>query len=276
MQNTILQHHFKRIVADPLCRACLILCLLLFSGCLKQSPLLERGQVMLNAVEPDGSVVSVQTHVLRPAVPPPYPVVIDMHGCSGIVPLRHRALTKYLNDLGYAVIKPESFKSRGDSNICDDTLRITPQQRLAEVESAIRYALHSDDFSDNIFLMGMSHGGSTVMRVHHYQRPIFSKVNGIIAFYPYCLESVPSLIKDTLILIGELDDWTPAAYCQEMHIWEKNEYTLDLVVYPDTYHSFDVPNVQDIVYYGHRLSYNEAATADSRARLKDFLLRHSR
>lgn len=232
--------------------------------------------IKLKAIEQDGTIQPIRAKAYRPNTPPPHPVVIDLHGCSGVVRSRNSLWVKHLNEWGYAVLKPDSFNPRGDGNICDDTLKISPMQRLADVESTIRYILNTEDFdANNITLMGMSHGGSTAMMVHHQPRPLFSKLNGIIAFYPYCLESVPPLIADTLILIGELDDWTPADYCKQMIVLDKNEYTLELVVYPDAYHSFDVPSA-DGTYYGHRLSYHKEATADSIKRVKTFLLQHHR
>jgi hypothetical protein len=40
-----------------------------------------------------------------------------------------------------------------------------------------------------------------------------SGVAGVIAYYPLCYDGVDPMVR-TLVLIGEKDDWTPAAKCQ--------------------------------------------------------------
>ena len=214
--------------------------------------------------------------IYRPPTEAPYPVVIDMHGCSGIVESRKNLWIERMRDWGYALIKVDSFTPRGDDNVCDEVLKISPFDRLDDIEHAISHVLANDEFDpDNIFLMGMSHGATTALLAHRYPRPLFHKLNGVIAFYPYCVSRIPSLLSDTLILIGERDDWTPAEYCLNMVVKDTKDYDLDIVVYPDAYHSFDVPSARG-VYYGHTLRYDEAAAEDSGRRVRAFLSAHKR
>jgi dienelactone hydrolase len=50
--------------------------------------------------------------------------------------------------------------------------------------------------------------------------------------------------------------------------------TVDLVIYPDAYHSFDAAGLPPgYRYLGHRLQYNEAATQDAINRVHNFLER---
>ncbi len=230
----------------------------------------------LTSMDANRKPLQLKINVYHPLIDPPYPVVIDMHGCSGIVASRKRLWIKRMQSWGYALVKADSFSPRGDGNICDDTLKISPFERLADIESILSYILASNEFDhDNIFLMGMSHGGTTALLTHHYPRPLFRRFGGVIAFYPYCYNRIPSLLSDTLILIGGRDDWTPADYCRQMVITETNDYNLDIVVYPNAYHSFDVPSANG-TYYGHTLRYDEDAAMDSGLRVKAFLLGHRR
>ena len=48
--------------------------------------------------------------------------------------------------------------------------------------------------------MGMSHGRITVLLTHYHLRPLFRRLGGVIAFYPYCYDRVSSLLSDTLRL----------------------------------------------------------------------------
>ena len=250
----------------------LLILVVLLAGCVA----VDSASIPLVSVDSNRKPLPLKIDVYRPPTEAPYPVVIDMHGCSGIVASRKSLWIERMQSWGYALIKADSFSPRGDSNICDDTLKISPFERLADIERIISYILATDEFDHrNIFLMGMSHGGTTVLSVHHYPRPLFRKLSGVIAFYPYCSGRIPSLLSDTLILIGGLDDWTPADYCMQTVITTPNEYELDIVVYSDAYHSFDVPSAKGI-YYGHTLLYNEAAAADSGRRVRDFLSKQRR
>ena len=55
------------------------------------------------------------------------------------------------------------------------------------------------------------------------------------------------MMGPTLVLVGELDDWTPADNCRDMVAGKSgfgiarapaDRSMVDLVVYPDTHHSF--------------------------------------
>ena len=73
-----------------------------------------------------------------------------------------------------------------------------------------------------------------------------------IALYPGCAPGsrvwqsatgVYKPIAPLLILIGEWDDWTPAAPCQKLTDAAKAaEYPVSIKVYPGAYHSFDSNN----------------------------------
>ena len=191
------------------------------------------------------------------------------NGCSGFLPARSREWTQRLNAWGYAALKVDSFTRRGDPDICDDVMKVSPLRRLSDVSAAIeriRDDVRLDD--QNIFLMGTSHGGTTALLAHSL--PVSSALRGVVAFYPECPENLPSLSADTLILIGELDDWTPAQRCRNLRAGLGGGYDLELIVYPGAYHSFDVPGANG-VYYGHRLVYDEAAARDGIARVRGFL-----
>ena len=55
-----------------------------------------------------------------------------------------------------------------------------------------------------------------------------AKIAGLIAYYPYCYANVESSAP-TLVLIGEKDDWTPAALCQAV----KDKPNFEVAVFPD-------------------------------------------
>ncbi|HEX9470507.1 MAG TPA: hypothetical protein VF957_13290 [Bradyrhizobium sp.] len=82
-----------------------------------------------------------------------------------------------------------------------------------------------------------------------------------------------------LILIGERDDWTEA--CRDM-VDGRDDWGLSrqkgegapvrLVVYPDAYHAFDVPNPKTSTpLSGHRREFNQSATDQSIVAVREFL-----
>jgi dienelactone hydrolase len=85
----------------------------------------------------------------------------------------------------------------------------------------------------------------------------------------------------TLILIGESDDWTPADACRKLAHGEDelgssrqngDDSRIRLIVYPNAYHGFDLPNLRrPIKYFGHHQEYNKQATDEASTALQDFL-----
>jgi dienelactone hydrolase len=87
----------------------------------------------------------------------------------------------------------------------------------------------------------------------------------------------------TLILVGDLDDWTPAKECQAMAegrddigISRKkgDRSMVSLVIYPGVYHSFNLPILRSVTpgarFMGHWLEYNAHAENDSIAKVREF------
>jgi len=86
----------------------------------------------------------------------------------------------------------------------------------------------------------------------------------------------------TLILIGDLDDWSPAADCQKMMAQRSGDGApLRLVVYPGAYHAFDAPNQPRLELPNYRtrtgvvpvIGTDPAARQDALARIPAFLAR---
>ncbi|MGE0314119.1 MAG: dienelactone hydrolase family protein [Lautropia sp.] len=215
----------------------------------------------------------------RPAGDGPFPAVILLHDCSGLGPRSSGAPWRWstrLNRLGYVTLWPDSFSSRGyPDGVCTETARagVTPDQRAADVHAALAY-LGSLPFVDRhrIALMGGSHGGSstlaTIARPPEASPAHLSAarpaIAAAIALYPGCARSygawkvvrrrpagtridpVPTYagafepISPLLILIGELDDWTPAQPCRELASRARSaDQPVELVVYPGAHHAFD-------------------------------------
>jgi dienelactone hydrolase len=115
------------------------------------------------------------TNVNQIDVTKPTPVLIYLHGCSGIYGPHDSAWASFISDLGFIVILPDSMVRPGRLSNCDPKLKrgtnVFPKAAKYRQEEII-YALSqvmSSDWSDkkNIFLMGHSEGGVATAQSTH-------------------------------------------------------------------------------------------------------------
>ncbi len=192
---------------------------------------------------------------------------ILLHGCGGLgangnLNARHKAAKDWLLERGIAVLFPESFTSRRFEEVCTVKMQsrtITQRDRVDDVMAA-RVWLNEQPGIDakKIVLWGWSHGGSTVLNTVTRRGgiaglgefPDDGKFAEAIAFYPGCSpfakDNAPAKISSPLtILMGEADDWTPAAPCSafaaRLQNNERNEQPASITLYPGAFHDFDNP-----------------------------------
>ncbi len=186
---------------------------------------------------------------------------ILLHGCGGLganrrLNARHAAARDWLLERGIAVLFPESFTSRRFEEVCTVKMQsrtIRQIDRVEDVMAAHRWLREQPGVdAGKIVLWGWSHGGSTVLNTLTH-KPAFGdfsddvKFVEAIAFYPGCSpfakDNAPAKISSPLtILMGEADDWTPAAPCSAFAARLKNNgQSVSLTLYPGAYHDFDNP-----------------------------------
>jgi dienelactone hydrolase len=196
--------------------------------------------------------------IYRPEGVGPHPAVIALHSCDG---LRGKAgrVRKQLDDwgrrlsaAGFIVLFPDSYSSRGLTQQCSSrTPRIRPdRERIADLRAA-RDWLQQQDFArkDRISLLGWANGGITALWAVRPnlepsdERPDFRSA---VAFYPGCRrlgDTAWSTRIPTLILIGALDDWSPAKNCEQMVAGARKRSALAVIVkYKGAHHYFDREN----------------------------------
>ena len=84
-----------------------------------------------------------------------------------------------------------------------------------------------------------------------------------LAYYPGCQRPDSPLVTDTLILIGDADDWTLPANCIRWRdLAQTNDHMLAMTVYPGALHSFDAA-LPPHVYMGHHVGRDPAAAEDA-------------
>ena len=233
---------------------------------------------------PNGAVEQIPIVIARPDGPGPFPAVVILHDCSGLGPGSSGAPGRWSRELvarGYVVLMPDSFTTRGHpGGVCTDASRsrgeVGPARRVVDAYAALAHA-RSLPFVDGrrVGVMGGSHGGSTTLAVMAPEsggEPLARDRRGgfaaAVALYPGCRAALGRwrgdgsgtyrAVAPLLILIGEKDDWTPAAPCVELARSSRStEHPVDIVVYPGAHHSFD--SDRPVRYVATRVNMNAPA-----------------
>lgn len=187
------------------------------------------------------------------------PAVIMLHGCGGagrhdVLNARHAMWRDWLLERGFVVVFPLSFAARGLEEIC--TVRmgertVRPLDRVADVLATVEALRARPDVdAARLVLWGFSHGGSTVLATVAREPRARGLFRQAIAFYPGCSPYAAAaergerraLAAPLAVLIGEADDWTPAAPCRTWveSVAARGE-AAEITVYPGAYHDFDNP-----------------------------------
>lgn len=229
----------------------------------------------------------------RPEAP-----VIALHGCGGLggpgtdprLPAREADWAARLAALGHPVLFPDSFGSRGVAEVCHGGERgITPEAlRREDALAAARWASAQPWAAPGgVFLLGWSHGASTALTaVNAPVEP--GLIRGAVALYPGCVRqgrAQPDFapVAPVLMLLGEADDWTPAAPCRRLAA-RATGAPVEVVAYPGAGHGFDQPRGVPRTLTGLAITpdgsgratvgQDPAARADALERVPAFLSRY--
>ncbi len=201
----------------------------------------------------------LQAVIFRPEGAGPFAAIVALHGCDGLR-RNNGQMRKPLNDwgqllsaAGFVVLFPDSYGSRGLAHQCSiKTPVIRPdKERVADTRAA-RDWLQQQDFirKDRVSLLGWANGGITALWTVRPSlepdddRPDFRSA---AVFYPGCRrlgDTAWSSRVPTLILIGALDNWTPAKHCEDMVRNARGRSAQAVIVkYKGAHHAFDLENV---------------------------------
>ena len=230
----------------------------------------------------------IQGYLAKPEGAGPFPALIGLHGCAGMPDTTKRKLVDELIGWGYVVLLVDSFATQGMEHACTGGFSDIRFSDIAGMRGSDAYGalafLARQTFVDpqRVAAVGFSQGGWVTLLVAEansfklFVRPSNLGFRAVVAFYPLCKAVVGRLVIPTLILIGALDDWTPAADCSEkIDAWRTDGVPIEQVVYPSVHHSFYYPEFQPgRTMFGHWLEYNEEAATDATRRMREFLNRH--
>jgi dienelactone hydrolase len=237
-------------------------------GEIEQRAEIERGKA---PKPPD----TVEAYLSKPQGSGPFPAIVYLHGCGGLSKSKRDAIAGLMTDWGYVTLAVDSFATRGLKHSCDNLLSAREGDALA----ALRH-LSAQSFVDpqRIAVVGSSQGAIIALQLASTRPNFFAvpddlKFRAAVAYYPDCSFATDQLTLPTIILIGELDDWTPAAHCERLMTRRAGKGApVRLVVYPGVHHSFDNPNWGDgLRAFGHWIKYDADATQRSVTEMHDFL-----
>lgn len=189
----------------------------------------------------------------------PFPVVLIIPGCEGVKPERAKPRMDWLVEQGYMAVMVDSHKGRGldEDTVCGGHALWGPE-RAGDIYVALEaIRQHPKADTDNIALLGYSHGGWTIHDALSYNGnasyalastppQVLQSVKAAIVYYPYC--GLPSRARYTynnptpLLIINAGEDTTvDPAECEAMaDKWVTQGLPVRSITYPAVGHGFDV------------------------------------
>jgi len=226
----------------------------------------------------------IQGYLAKPEGAGPFPAAVGLHGCAGMHDATKQRLADQLVAWGYVILLVDSFATRDIEQACTGgSFFARAGNRPSDAYGGLAF-LARQTFIDpqRVAAIGFSQGAWAALSVaepNSFEQlilPSSVRFRAAVAFYPPCSLAGARPGMPTLILIGALDDWTPAADCSNrLATWGKDGPPVELVVYPGVHHSFYYPHLQPgRTLFGHWLEFNGEAADDASRRLHQFLDRH--
>ena len=172
----------------------------------------------------------------------------------------HLEYLKMYRDMGMATFELKSFASRNITSTVGTQVEVTSAMMILDAYKALAVLANDPRIDlDRVAITGWSLGGSVAL--FSAWQPLKNAITSHLSFkahlpiYPPCitdLEVVEFSDVPIHILIGELDNWVPAAACEDLVTDMKAAGAeANVTVYPNAHHSFDrlkPPEVMDNGY----------------------------
>jgi dienelactone hydrolase len=224
----------------------------------------------------EGASAAIQGYLTKPRGAGPFPAVVLLHSCLGL-PANRQAIANMIARWGYVALFVDDFATRGLKQTC----AVDFPQGVSDAFGALVY-LAKLPYVDSarIAAVGYSQGADTALKIaashsaSAFALPQDLRFKAAAAFYPPCANEANATLEiPTLILIGALDDVTPAADCARLARSQPSDRSdVKLVIYPGAYHLFDDPSlVEGMRLFGMWLKYDPTAAQDSKSELREFL-----
>lgn len=264
--------------------AAVLVCMLLATIVTGSGTALAQSSASVVELEtPLASAHPLSGYLRRPNRTGPTPAVVLLHSCNGSWRKIDERWGKRIASWGYVTLAVDSFGPRGISNTCAET---PSPNFVSDPYRALNFLTQQPSVDPaRVAVVGFAMGGLfallSVERGSAPRQASPNKFRAAVAFYPACGSLKGNVVVPTLILIGERDELSWADDCSRMAEGrdgmgvsrEKDQAKLiKLIVYPGTHHAFDVPPPENPgTLFGHHLEFNQSATDQSIAALREFL-----
>tara|TARA_B100001287_G_scaffold175411_1_gene147884 strand:+ start:18616 stop:19581 length:966 start_codon:yes stop_codon:yes gene_type:complete len=175
-----------------------------------------------------------------------YPLIIGVAGSLGWRE-HHYTYMRMFQESGFATFELNSFKSRDILSTVGSQVEVTTAAIILDAYNAFKeLANHPNIDKNKVSITGWSLGGAVAL--FSAWKPITKAISNDLrfashlAFYPPCffdLENTEFTDSPIHILIGELDNWTPAKPCVNLVKKISKNSNVKLTIYDDSHHSFD-------------------------------------
>ena len=175
-----------------------------------------------------------------------YPLVIGVAGSLGWRE-HHYEYIKMYQQSGFATFELNSFKSRNISSTVGSQVEVTTASIILDAYKAFeKLSKHPNIDKNKVSITGWSLGGAVAL--FSGWKPIIKAISkdlkfaSHLSFYPPCFfdpENTEFTDSPIHILIGELDNWTPAEPCNYFVKKISDNSNVNLTIYPNSHHSFD-------------------------------------
>jgi len=175
-----------------------------------------------------------------------FPLVIGVAGSLGWGEHHYKYLEMY-QKMGIATFELNSFKSRGITSTVGTQNQVTISAMIVDAYKALEVlSKHPNIDKNKISITGWSLGGGVTL--FSAWMPVKNAINkelkfaSHLAFYPPCFiepENIEFSDSPIHILIGDLDNWTPAKPCSDLVNKLNKKSNIGLTIYKDSHHSFD-------------------------------------
>ena len=175
-----------------------------------------------------------------------FPLIIGVGGSLGWRK-HHYEYIKMYQEMGFATFELNSFQSRNITSTVGSQVEITTATMILDAYRAFeKLAKHPNIDKDRVSITGWSLGGAVTL--FSAWKPVKEAITSDLkfashlAFYPPCFfdpENTEFTDSPIHILIGELDNWTPADPCLNFVNKISNNSNVDLTIYANSHHSFD-------------------------------------
>jgi len=179
------------------------------------------------------------------------PCIIYVHGSGGgfteSATARINPWLEMFHDMGIATFKLDCFKPRGVKSTVGNILAVTTAEMVVDAFKALEVMVNHPRIDKNrIGIMGESKGG--IVAMHTRWKPFHKLMKTEeefalhIPLYAFGSDYEPFEFTKApmLALLGEKDNWTPAApWIPLVQKYKDHGYDAEVVIYKGAYHAFD-------------------------------------